>query len=73
MAELLVRWTREDLKHKRALPGKAESVTAYRAGYLPEERRDIENRLRTRSLIGVASTNALELGVDIGSLDSVII
>ncbi len=73
MAELLVRWTREDLKRKRALPGMAEVVTAYRAGYLPEERRVIENKLRTKSLIGVASTNALELGIDIGSLDSVII
>lgn len=73
MAELLVRWTREDLKRKRALPGLAEVITAYRAGYLPEERRIIENKLRTKSLIGVASTNALELGIDIGSLDSVII
>src|SRR5208283_1063997 len=71
MAELITRWTKEDLK-KRS-PKLVNSVTAYRAGYLPQERREIENRLKTKSLIGVVSTNALELGIDIGSLDSVII
>ena len=71
MAELITRWTKEDLK--RRSPKLSNSVTAYRAGYLPQERRDIENRLKTKNLIGVVSTNALELGIDIGSLDSVII
>jgi len=71
MAELITRWTREDLK--RRSPKLANAVTAYRAGYLPQERREIENRLKTKNLIGVVSTNALELGIDIGSLDSVII
>ncbi len=71
MAELITRWTKEDLKRRNLkLYG---AVTAYRAGYLPEERRDIENRLKTKSLIGLVSTNALELGIDIGSLDAVII
>ena len=71
MAELITRWTREEF-HKRS-PKLADSVTAYRAGYLPQERREIENRLKNKSLNGVVSTNALELGIDIGSLDSVII
>jgi DEAD/DEAH box helicase domain-containing protein len=71
MAELITRWTREEF-YKRS-PKLAESVTAYRAGYLPQERRDIENRLKNKTLKGVVSTNALELGIDIGSLDSVII
>ena len=60
MAELITRWTREDLK--RRSPKLFNSVTAYRAGYLPQERREIENRLKTKNLIGVVSTNALELG-----------
>jgi DEAD/DEAH box helicase domain-containing protein len=71
MAELITRWTREEF-YKRSSK-LADSVTAYRAGYLPQERREIENRLKNKSLNGVVSTNALELGINIGSLDSVII
>ena len=70
MAELITRWTKEELTRRSKPPN---IVTAYRAGYLPQERRDIENRLKNKNLIGVVSTNALELGIDIGSLDSVII
>ena len=70
VAELITRWTKEELSTRSK---QASAVTAYRAGYLPQERRDIENRLKNKKLIGVVSTNALELGIDIGSLDSVII
>ncbi len=70
MAERITRWTKEELTMRSKSPN---VVTAYRAGYLPQERRDIENRLKNKNLIGVVSTNALELGIDIGSLDCVII
>ncbi len=53
----------------RGLPEGSESVRGYRGGYLPLRRREIEKGLREGSVRGVVSTNALELGIDIGALD----
>jgi len=53
-------------------PVPSETVRGYRGGYLPRERREIERNLRNGSIRAVVATNALELGVDIGSLDAVV-
>jgi DEAD/DEAH box helicase domain-containing protein len=50
----------------------ARRISPYRAGYTPRERREIEGRLFRGDLLGVVSTSALELGVDVGALDAVV-
>jgi DEAD/DEAH box helicase domain-containing protein len=53
-------------------PGHPDTIRGYRAGYLPGERREIERGLRDARIRGVVSTSAMELGIDVGSLDTVV-
>ncbi|CAA9261410.1 MAG: ATP-dependent RNA helicase [uncultured Chloroflexia bacterium] len=71
IAELLLRYARARLAEQGA--NNATRIASYRAGYTPEDRREIEHRLWSGKLWGVVSTNALELGVDIGGLDVAIL
>jgi DEAD/DEAH box helicase domain-containing protein len=67
-AELLAEFTRRSLP-----PALRDGVKAYRAGYLPEDRRKLERQLQDGELLVVAATNALELGIDIGGLDAAVL
>jgi DEAD/DEAH box helicase domain-containing protein len=69
--ELVAVWVREILSGEG--PGASPAVASYRAGYLPEERRAVEQQLKAGALRGVVSTNALEVGIDIGSLEAVVL
>ena len=71
IAELIALWAKRDMEHLKKRY--TERISAYRAGYLAEDRREIEDGLKSRKYLGVTSTNALELGIDVGSLDAVII
>ena len=65
MSELIRKWANAE--------DKSVEILSYRAGYPSEVRRDIENRLKSGTIKGVVSTNALELGIDIGNLDVIIL
>ena len=65
VAELILRYVREELRRE---PELAARISAYRAGYLPEQRREIERRLFSGELLAVVSTTALELGIDVGDI-----
>ena len=66
MAELQAIWT------KKSLPSLKEKIVSYRAGISKRKRREIEIDFKNKKLLGISSTNALELGIDIGSLEATI-
>lgn len=70
MVEVLTKYLKDVFDHD---PRKPPRIRAYRGGYLPKERREAERAMRAGSIDGIVSTSALELGVDIGSLDVVVL
>ncbi len=71
LTEVIYSYSRDKLK--KTHPELAKQVRAYRAGYLPEVRRQIESEMFSGKLMGVVATVALELGVDVGDLDATVL
>src|SRR5690242_3830085 len=70
MVEVLTKYLKDVFDHD---PRKPPRIRAYRGGYLPTERREAERAMRAGNVDGIVSTSALELGVDIGALDAVVL
>ena len=68
--EVLLRYLKKAVE--RDNPG-TEMIRGYRGGYLPDTRRDIEKKMRSGEILGIVSTNALELGIDLGSLEACVL
>ena len=69
--ELINRFASDELV-RRGQSGMADRIAPYRAGYTPQQRREIESQLASGDLLAVAATDALELGIDVGELDAAI-
>jgi DEAD/DEAH box helicase domain-containing protein len=67
--ELINRFASDELV-RRGQGGLADRIAPYRAGYTPQQRREIESQLASGELLAVAATDALELGIDVGELDA---